>query len=550
MSKKEKDILENAPAGDKGSNETEKEKKPKKPKNTRKLKFGSMSVVTIVLVIAIVIVLNIMSGLLMKRYPVKLDLTPDNRYDISQQSIDVLADMDKDVEITVTSPKDFFSQMDTYFKNMYYQYYGVIVDVPYSMIPEVLEKYSVYAQQGKGSIKVSYVDINKNPDVVTELQKYYNGDIREGSIVFRCGDRVKVISDTEVNSMIVPSQNSSAGNFTMTFAGESIFTSAVRSVTDMKPVRAAIVSSMNGNAIVDQTHSPIVSSVSSFLASNGYDCTDVDVATDALSPEDYDLLVVAAPAIDFSQDIVEKFSDFLYNGGNYEKNMIYIPNLYASNLPNISEFLAEWKIEVETAYIVDESNSVQTLIAALGNVDYSPVLSIADSEAVGTLPNSALPIAAPAPKPVNVLSVNNDSVITEILKTSSSSPLEQLIQDHEVSSEPGEYNVIVKSRKETTTNNGFVILGSNLLVVGSPFMLDSAVLGSTNTFNNASAFLNIVNDMTGKEASAVIPEKALQQSNLALTVTSARVIQIVVIIAIPALVAVIGIAVLLWRKNK
>lgn len=550
MSKNEKDLLENAPAGDKSSKEAEKQNKPKKVKNTRKLKFGSMSVVTIVLVIAIVIVLNIMSGLLMKRYPVKLDLTPDNRYDLSQQSIDVLETLDKDVEITVTANRDYFAQMDTYFKNMYYQYYRTVVDVPYSIIPEMLDKYSVYAQRGKGSIKVRYVDISKNPDVVTELQKYYNGDIKEGSIVFRCGDRVKVLGDTDVNAMIVPSQNSTSANITMAFAGESTLTSTIRSVTDMNPVRAAIASSMNGNAIVDQTHSYILASMRDFLASNGYECSDVDIASDALSPEDYDLLVVTAPALDFSQDIVTKFSDFLYNGGNYEKNMIYVPNLYATNLPNISEFLAEWKIEVEPAYIIDEEKSVQTPIAALNNIDYSPVLSVANAEAVGALPNNSLPIAAPAPRPINVLSVNNDSVITEILKTSPSAKLKTLVEDHQVSSEPGEFNVIVKSRKETTTNNGFVIQGSNLLVVGSPFMLDGAIISNTNTFNNASAVLNIVNNMTGKEASTVIPEKALQQSNLSLTVTSARVIQIIVIIVIPALVAVIGIAVLLWRKYR
>lgn len=540
MSKKEKEINEAVSA---------KEKAPKKPKNFKKLKFGSMSVVVIVLVLAIVVIANIMMGLLMKRYPVKLDLTPDSRYEISDQSIEILKNMDKDVDIIVASDKSYFTQLSSYFKSMYYSNYGILVDCPFDIIPEMLDKYSVYASQGKGSINVSYVDINKNPEVVSDLGKVYNGSIDKGCIVFRCGDRVKVISPDEVTTMVSPSQNStSASNVTMVFSGEKLITTNIKSVTDMKPIRAAIVATMNDNAIFDQTHAYIVSSTENFLTSNGYDCTEIDAATDSISPEDYDLLVVAAPAVDFSQDIVSKFSDFLYNNGEYQRNMIYIPNFYVTNLPNMSDFLAEWKISIDNAYVVDETKSVQATISSLGTIDYAPVLTVADADSVGELPNSALPIAAPGARPITILNVNNDSITTEVLKSSSSSHLAQLVQNEEVSSESGEFNVVVKSRKEVGA--GFGVHESNLLVIGSPFMMDNAVLSSTNTFNNSSAMLNIVNTMTGKEASEIIPDKSIYQSNLALTATSAKVIQIIVIIAIPALIAIAGVSVLIWRKNK
>lgn len=540
MSKKEKEIKEAVSA---------KEKAPKKPKNFKKLKFGSMSVVVIVLVLAIVVIANIIMGLLMKRYPVKLDLTPDSRYEISDQSIEILKNMDKDVDIIVACDKSYFTQLSSYFKSMYYSNYGILVDCPFDIIPEMLDKYSVYASQGKGSVNVSYVDINKSPEIVSDLGKVYNGSIDKGCIVFRCGDRVKVISPDEVTTMVSPSQNStSTSNVTMVFSGEKLITTNIKSVTDMKPVRAAVISTMNGNAIFDQTHAYIVSSTENFLTSNGYDCTEIDAATDSISPEDYDLLVVAAPAVDFSQDIITKFSDFLYNNGEYQRNMIYIPNFYVTNLPNMSDFLAEWKISIDNAYVVDETKSVQATISSLGTIDYAPVLTIADTDSVGDLPNSALPIAAPGARPITILNVNNDSIATEVLKSSSTSHLAQLVQNEEVSSEPGEFNVVVMSRKEVGA--GFGVNKSNLLVIGSPFMMDNAVLSSTNTFNNSSAMLNIVNTMTGKEASEIIPDKSIYQSNLALTATSAKVIQIIVIIAIPALIAIAGVSVLIWRKNK
>lgn len=538
MSKKEKELTEIS---------GQENVKQKKPKNFKKFKFGSMSIAVIVLVIAIVIVLNLMCGLLMKRYPIKLDLTPDNRYELTDESIDAVKAIDKDIEITVMTTKDYFDSLSQQYEAMFYQYYGAIVEMPFNIIPEILDKYTVYAEQGSGSISVKYVDMNKDPDVVTRFSKYYNGEIEQGSIVLYCNERVKVITPAQVAGMIAPTRDSTQTNINMAFAGESTITSAIRAVADANPVRTAVVTTMNGNTVFDASHESIANSFESFLSTNGYDCTEIDIASDALSPEEYDMVIVAAPQVDFSEDIIAKLSDFLYNGGNYEKDMIYIPNFYATNLPNINSFLEEWKISIEQSAVMDE-NMVQATYRSLNNMtDYAPMLEIADSETVGTLPNETLPIIASYAKPINIISKNNDTINDEILKSKSTSYLTSL-ETGDSSSEKASYNVVVKARKETSEQLN--IYGSDLLVISSPFMLDSAVLSSTNTYNNANAVLNIVNNISGKEESVIIPEKAIQQSGLAITMASARVIQVVVIVVIPLLIAIAGVAVLIWRKNK
>ena len=106
----------------------------------------------------------------------------------------------------------------------------------------------------------------------------------------------------------------------------------------------------------------------------------------------------------------------------------------------------------------------------------------------------------------------------------------------------------MKSRRETAEQ--LDVYGSELLVIGSPFMLDDSLLSNSNSINNSNVISNIINDMTGKEGSAAIPEKYLAQSNLTLTQTSARVTQVITIIVIPLLIAIIGAVILLWRKNK
>ncbi len=521
--------------------ESSKAAAPKATRGTgKKIKYGSMSMGIVIVVIAIVVLLNLMCGLVVKRYPVKLDLTSDNRYDLSDESIDALKSLEKDVDIVVTCPENDFEGLSNQYKAMIYQSYGMNVEFPYTIIPEMLEKYSMYAESGKGSVNVKYVDMNRDPDVIAKYKTNYSGEIAAQSMIFACGDRVKVIPQNEVIGMIAPSKASAQStNLQMVFSGESTITSAIMSVADSKPIKAAIVSMMNGSMVVDSVGSSIAYSTEQFLNKNGYDCTEIDIATDDLS--DYDMLVLCCPAFDFSEDVIAKMSDFLYNNGNYEKDMIYMPSLDALNLPNITEFLADWKIQIDENYIKDDKNSV-TISGQL-----YPTIKVSDTEEVGTLPNDTLPIVAPFGRTISVVGKNNETVIKELLKSNDTSYVSSLT-DNSDSSERAEYNIVVKARKETSS--GLSVYGSDLLVIGSPYMTESSILSNTNTYNNAAVFLNIVNNMSGKENGVIIPEKSLQQNYISPDATALRVIEVTVILVIPILIACIGLVVLLRRKNR
>ena len=81
-------------------------------------------------------------------------------------------------------------------------------------------------------------------------------------------------------------------------------------------------------------------------------------------------------------------------------------------------------------------------------------------------------------------------------------------------------------------------------------MISNSLLTQTNAFNNANVIMGMLNTMTGKEASAVIPEKALQQALITPTASQMNGIKIFTIYAIPAIVAVAGIIVFVRRRNK
>ncbi|MDE5620817.1 MAG: GldG family protein [Ruminococcus sp.] len=515
------------------------ETKPKK--NLKKFKYGSMSVVVIVLVIVLVIIVNLICSMISKRSPIKIDLTADNRYELSDESVDAIKSLKGDVEITVTFPKSDFASIGAYYQQMYAAYYGINVETPYEMIPSILENYEMYAKQGEGSIKVQYIDMNKDPDIIAKYRDYYNNDIPEGSIIVFSGDenngRVKVISQEEIIGMIQPANTSTQTSVTMNFVGESTFTSAILNVTDSNPIKTAVVSMMNGASVSGQGYESATSQIMEFLGKNGYDCTEIDIVSDELNPDDYDFVVVPMPSVDFSADIIGKLGDFLYNDGNYQRNMLYIPNLYVADLPNISEFLADWSIQVEEDIILDDTNWIN--ISDLRNLNIK--LEISDSDSVGSLPNETLPIVAPASKKLSILTKNNDSVATSVLKSMDTSYDQN-------NTETGARDVAVISKKETSI--GLDTYTSHMLVLGSSFSLDSTILNQTNTFNNANVIIGMLNTMTGKEASAVIPEKALQQALIAPTAHEMNVIKVFAIYVIPAVVAVIGVCVFVRRKNR
>ena len=543
MSKKELDKdkdLTNKYAPDELVTIEEKTEKEEKPASgfRKKLKYGSMFYIVIALVVAIVVVMNIMVTVIGKRSPMKIDLTPDDRFELSDESIEAVKNINKDVTITVTAKRDYFDALASYWRGQ------TGYDTPFELIPELLDKYSVYAKQGNGSIDVRYVDMDVDPDIINQYKKFYNGDIERGSIIVSSGDRVRVISNTDVMNMITPDQYTAqtTGEYKFKFTGESTITSAITNICDAHPVKTAFAMTMNGASMFDaQSYGSAVNAFENeLLAKNGYDCTDVDIALDDIKPEDYDMVVVFAPSVDFSEDIIKKLSDFLYNGGKYDRNLIYVPDVSKTNLPNIEAFLADWNIKVENEIICDDQYNI--------GAAYAIVLKVSDSEAVGTLPNDKLPIVSPYTRTLTEITKNNGNIVKSIISSYDEAYTVSITDKNAEVGEKGEKSAVMLSQKQTSED--FNVYTSSVLALGSPDMLDSRYISLNTTYNNANVVISAINQIAGKENSTVILDKSLQYSAISPSTDQAKFIQILVCWVIPFIIAAIGITVLLRRRNK
>ncbi|HAJ96971.1 MAG TPA: hypothetical protein DCO72_04480 [Ruminococcus sp.] len=519
---------------------TKKEKKKMSAGAQKKLRYGALATAITCVVTAIVVVVNILVSGLMEKYPLKLDLTEDGIYDISDESVEYLQGMQKDVDFTVLMSESSFQTSGVSMK----------------MVSELLEKYAQYSDK----VHLTFVDPSTNPDVVNSYQENYTGSLTEGDIIVSDSADKSKMRVVNVSNLFSYDQEKMYyyryyGQGTLEdcitgFTGEQNLTSALMFVTDADPVKVAVLSKANGAPIYNQTYNYYsIGMIGQTLTKNGYDVKEVDIYTDEFSPETYDLIVLPAPINDLTSTAVDKISAFLYNDGEYNRNMLYIADFTQGNTPNLDELLSTWGISVTKNLALEgDEKSAQQVTLAVGNASV-PVAEISDEAYSTGLVNTSLPIVAPLCRPIEFLWESQGGGITSaLLKTSETVYLNEMGSktENNKKEQAGAQTVMgVSVRKEYIDN---VPHQSSVMVMGSMMLADYYLMQDA-SYNNAQYFISAVNTMAGKDSSLIIAEKQLTTQTLTMKTGEMRG-SVLVVFAVPALVMAIGVFVIMRRRNK
>lgn len=547
------------------------EKRQKKMQVRKKLKYGGIATAVTVIFVAVVVLLNVVVAQVCKRNPdAVLDLTTANLYEISDDTVDYIKNLDQDVEIAISSEESTF-QSDKYYK----------------MISETISKYQGYSDH----ISVTYFDTTKDPDILSKYQDLYAGDISSNQIIVTSGDRIKVYSLTDMFEIDQDKYQSyyygyaSLSDCITGFKGEQTLTTAIMNVTDSNPKSVAVITKSNGNYIFSatQANAYAVTAMENLLNDNGYDVKELDMVNDTLDAETYDIVVLPAPANDLTMDAIKKLQDFLQNGGNLGKQLIYVADYTQSVTPNLDAFLKDWNLQVDSSYVrEDDNNRNQTvqIVASAGKGLIAPIVSLGDSENYGgNLANSSLPIVAPLARPIQELPSNNGRVVYSLLQSSDTSyayPLTQQAPSGEDTTEAaseesqeateaattetaattsfdtdsavrGANTVMALSQSQQST--GSDLIESDVIVLGSMAMMDY-YLTQDSSYNNAEYFIGVLNSVCGKEDSIVIAAKDMATTSISATQTQLVTLRTIVVFLIPLAVAAAGIVVFLRRRNR
>jgi len=516
------------------------ENKPAKKTNSamrKKLKYGSVATAITCVVVAIVVVVNVLVNMLVEKYPVKLDLTDNAMYEISDETIEYLKTVDQEVNFTVLSDKSYFQTNGAYMK----------------MVSEILERYTQYSDK----INLTYVDSTTNPDVVQKFQAGYSGQLSGTDIVISAADdptKMRVVNiynlfgyDQEKYQMAYYYGYYTLEDCINSFKGEQDLTAALMYVTDADPVKVALITTANAQPIFNQDYN--MASVQAFqnvLTKNGYNVISIDLYTTKLDPAEYDILVLPAPVNDLTADAVEQISAFLYNDGAYSRDLIYIADFTQSATPNLNGLLETWGLSVSSKLVMEgDENAAQKVQLAIGSATV-PVAEIAEETYSAGLANKALPIVSPLCRSIDILwESKTGGVTTELLRSSDSVYLTTLESDEEEEN-VGPQTIMAMSTRKYYEDS--VPSESNILVMGSMMLADYNVM-QTPSYNNAEYIMSVINTMTGKGNSLIIAEKTL--GNTAITITEGQLKGInFVLYGIPFVVVIIGIVVIVRRKNR
>ena len=136
----------------------------------RRFRMGGFATVLTVIFIAVLIILNMIVSAVSERYPIQLDLTTGKIYGLSDETIEYLKTVEKDVNMYVLSTEDAFGTPNEY----------------YLQACETMKKFPQY----NSKIKLQFIDLAKDPAFESKYSSYSMGT---RDILLDCGNTVLLV---------------------------------------------------------------------------------------------------------------------------------------------------------------------------------------------------------------------------------------------------------------------------------------------------------------------------------------------------------------------
>ena len=505
-------------------------KKPKKSKmDSRRFRYGSMATAITAVVAVLVVVLNVVVSLLADRFPINIDLTQNKLFSLSNNSVEIAKSINKDVQVIVFGSEDLYKN-----PNMGSDYYQV--EALYKEIYKALQQYTSYSG---GKVTVKYEDLNLNPQLATQYNKY---EVTSGDILLLCGDRYQKAS---FNDMYEISGDGYTQAQTVSSKVEVALASRIKNVMrDTVQVITAFV----GHEEDEDT----VSALKSIYEANGYEFKELNLA----SSEEIDANTVAGlivgPTKDFTAEEIERLQKWLDNDGKLDRNLMVFADFQAE-CKNLYEFLnVEYGLEVTDNLIMETS-----LTRTFRYSGYYPYADTADTEFTKDLSGSGN-VLIPLTRQIITHKENNaeNSLYNVPLITSPESAKLMKIKDatdENASSEDDKsfaadaypINGMAAAVKWTYVDNEQV--KTNVILSGSSQIILAA---SQANVKNENVLISALNAMTGVVDDINVSTKSLERDTITFSDSTTLIVGLgVFTVGIPVIILVICLVVFLKRRH-
>jgi len=473
-------------------------------------KFSFWLAALVVLLSTSFVLLNVATSILGDRYSLSFDLTANSAYKLGRETKEVLANMDKNVNIYVMGNENYFSG------NSYIVQAG-------KMISEY--------PKNSGHIKLSYIDYESDPSFAAA---YPDLTLTAGDVLVTCGDKVKQIPVTSFFNYVYDYD----GSFNIESSrAEEVMTSAILYVLNDDTVKVGL---LTGNGVFD------TSSLKTVLADNNFDVAEINMVSDSF--DDCDILVLASPTIDISEEILARFDQFLKNNGQYGKHILYTTGAAQPELPDLEVFLNEWGVDIKGGTVFETSRE--------RTYNYQPYYAIAgyeDNEITDRLRDTDSPMVMPIAKYTETLFEFKDNHYTEtLLSFSDTAGIRPEDADDSFAArnatEWGPFPAMILCSyrvQDKETPEGY--RQSSVVVSTSTHMLDASILQNS-SLGDMEYLIDLFGYLTDREQTVTIAPKTLGGNALGISTSQVSALGVVLCIVIPVLILAAGIVIWLRRR--
>jgi ABC-2 type transport system permease protein len=493
----------------------------------RSFKYGSLATLITVLFIVAIFIVNFILYNVFNAYPLKLDLTTQQNYKISSQSIDFLKTINKDVVITIindgtTFTEDFFEGNN----NLETIPNGATTKNALKIALQSLKQYTTYNHK----IKLTFLNVTKYPAFASQYPKE---TLNAGDIIVSAGSRYKKINAQE---LFVWSQDQTTGSSYISGSQteQTIDTTLLIVTNNNTPIIAFTI----GHSEKDS------SEFQSLLKANNYDIKTQNLSTLDISSS-ISTIVIIAPKVDFLESEIQMLDKFIVNNGDYGKNVMVFFDASQTTLPNLEAFTKEWGIQAESGIVYDPNGIGTNLVPAAGTINTTYASNIP----------SGIPTYLPNAKQLTLLyTTRADRKTDNIIQTTDTSALwvpKSSSDQFKASSsdKKGPFTIMaIGSISNYDSNN--IELKSNVLVSGSVQAINSSSILSNASYNNGTVMIDIVNSLIGVKSSINVLPISLKILGPELTSSQIGMINVILSAVIPLLIIIFGIIIWLRRRHR
>ncbi len=456
-------------------------------------KYRIISWVSVAVAVALLVLVNVFMSVLTDKTQIKIDLTSNKRYELTDASYEYLDTYTADTVIYILASE---TEQDTNAR-------------------AILDRYAA----ANSHIKIENVDITENPS----FGRSYVSDgetLTSNSVIVVSGDRSRVIENSEFYAV----ENDSIAGLNV----ESKITSALKYVSSDEVINAYFTT---GHGEID------FAGAKEALEAENYVVADVATLTEDI-PADASLLVIPRPMNDMITAEIAKIDAFVRAGGAVQ---VYLSG-ECSGLANLYSYLSSVGITVNDNEIVESSSNA----VSGGTGSYLFLLDYTRNDVTSdVISKGAVSGYLPFAKSLNVLYESSGAItVSEYLSSSENSytttNFEQPTRD--TADYNGSSSVALMSENSET--------GGKVYVSGTTMLLSHSVADVNGTgLANIEYFTALTNNMTGAGEAFVVPIKTVGAETLTMSAATQRVLFVVIVILVPAAVLGTGIAVFFKRRN-